>query len=158
MNQIVLRRAVPEDAEAIYKIIFEAMTRYASISNIKGALPSLQESVEDVASRISNDTVLIALLETNPTGTLTIHKISSKRAEIKRFAVVPAIQRTGIGGRLFNEAEKLLVSSGYSEVVLHTALCNLPLLQFYTARGFIVHSESFQSGYKRGFLIKKLEQ
>jgi N-acetylglutamate synthase-like GNAT family acetyltransferase len=156
MGPVDIRRARHEDAGEIVKIITEAMKKYASDSGIKGTLPALRETVSDVEDRIKTDIVLIALSKKNITGTLTIHKISDSRAEIRRFAVTPSVQRTGIGKKLFDEAKKIMTGSGYVEVVLHTAIENRYLFDFYISRDFKLISEDLSGGYRRGFMLKNL--
>ena len=133
------------------------MIKYAEDSSIPGTLPSLLETQSDIENYISSDCVLIAFIGQQAVGTIRLCGISPDKAEISRFAVIPSIQKTGIGGRLFVSAEKYLRESGYSYVNLHTALDNKVLLNFYISRGFVVESESTQSGYRRGMLHKKLQ-
>ncbi|MHB8962637.1 MAG: GNAT family N-acetyltransferase [Saccharofermentanales bacterium] len=157
MKTIHIRRAVQEDAGVLSVIIRSAMTKYKEDSGITGSLDSLKETQADIVRHIGEDTVLIAFHMDEAIGTVRISELSPSAAEISRFAVLPSAQRTGVGSKLFNEAEKIILLQGFSRIMLHTALSNHPLVRFYSSKGFEHTGTSTERGYPRGTFVKNLQ-
>lgn len=151
-----IRQAVAEDAPELYNLIQHAMAVYAQNSNIKGQLDSQKESLEELQKHIAQEYVLVALQNDHPVGTVRLVRIDAATAYFSRFAVLPHFRKTGVGHKLYQEAEKWLLDQGYHKVVLHTALSNRDLVSFYEARGFYLQQTSFDRGYPRGKFCKNL--
>ncbi len=158
MKTIAVRRAVPEDADICTAMIREAMARYAEDSGIPGVLDSLRETPDDVRRHIREDIVLIASHLDEAVGTVRISRLSADTAEITRFAVLPQAQRTGVGSRLYDRAEEIILAEGYASISLHTALTNHRTVRFYTSKGFTLTSVSSDRGYPRGLFVKTLKK
>jgi ribosomal protein S18 acetylase RimI-like enzyme len=156
MKTISIRRAVPEDAAVLEPIIREAMTKYREDSGIDGVLDALRETSADVESHIRQDTVLIAFHLGQAVGTVRISALSPDTAEISRFAVLPSAQKTGVGSKLYADAEDRIRRQGYRSVSLHTALNNHHTVRFYIGKGFVHTETSTDRGYPRGLFVKTL--
>lgn len=158
MNRISLRRARPAEAAELHSLIRQAMAFYARDSKIRTALDSDQESVTDLAVHIQHDIVLVAEEEGQLVGTVRLVRQNKDTAWFTRFAVLPRRQGSGIGRQLLAAATRLLLQDGCRQLLLHTALSNQQLVDFYQARGFrLVHSSN-ERGYPRGLFLKWLDK
>jgi predicted N-acetyltransferase YhbS len=86
---------------------------------------------------IMNDKI-IATICYHPPGTTKGHLYYEREgaASFGQFAVEPALQRSGIGGRLIAFVENEAIKDGAAEMVLDTAEGANELLDFYTKRGY----------------------
>ena len=166
-NKYILRTAEPSDARAVRDLVREAMVHYREESGIHNdTLESLSESVESVRHRISENTCLCLFEGDRPIGTITMslcktpmkYSFSRKSANflahytscgyISRFAVADSVRKTGLGSRLMDEALEL--PEGSSLVLLHTAVSNASMCEFYYSKGFILVDSENSRGYERG--------
>ncbi len=166
-NQYILRTAKPSDASAVRDLVREAMVHYREESGIMNdTLESLSESVDSVRDRISRNNCLCLFDGDTPVGTITISRIrtpmkysfSKKSANflarytscgyISRFAVADSVRKTGLGSRLMDEA--LLTKEAEDIVLLHTAVSNKNMCEFYYSKGFILVDSENSRGYERG--------
>lgn len=167
-KRLTFREAVPEDSKALHELICEAMEYYRMSSGIVAdVLESLTEDEESVRDRILKHHCLCVYHDEAPVGTITVsycdnpmkHSFSSKTsrvlsqyqdcAYISRFAVSRDYRDTGLGVMLMNEALKLPISkSGLT--LLHTAISNTKMRDFYINRGFRVLDSEASRGYERG--------
>ena len=168
-EDIIIRDALPEDAKKVRELIREAMEFYRQASGINGdVLESLTESVESVKERIRRHHCLVATVNDEPVGTITVSycdnpmkysfSVQTARtlreyrdcAYISRFAVAERYRDTGLGVTLMNEALHMPVASRSGLVLLHTAISNIRMKDFYCNRGFIVLDSEDSRGYERG--------
>lgn len=155
MHKYLIRKAELSDVPEIQNVIRVAMAQYIKDSGIPSTLDSMTESQADLEKYICNDYFLIAFYEKKPAGTLRVSAISEREAYISRFAVLPSMQKLGIGSRLFEAAENYLKENGFLSVSLHTSLNNTALVRFYTARHFVLQETKTDRGYPRGLFVKK---
>lgn len=153
---IEIRKAVAADADALYRLIQQAMRVYALQSGITGSLESLQESADDMLRYVENDMVMVAVRDGQLVGTVRLVRQDRATAWLTRFAVQPHMHQTGVGRMLYQAAEIWLRQAGFRDVSLHTALNNQALVAFYQARGFQLISSDHSRGYPRGLLRKDL--
>jgi len=168
-EEYIIREALPGDAKAISALIKDAMEYYRSCSGIKpNVLESLSESVSSVEQRIRRHHCLCVESSGKIIGTITVsycdnpmkysfspqtaRTLSKYRdcAYISRFAVDEAHRDTGLGVLLMNEALRLPVSERSALVLLHTAISNTKMKDFYCNRGFRVLDSENSRGYERG--------
>ena len=171
-KDISIRKAVPEDAPALWALIREAMESYRKDSGIpKGLLESLNESVESVAYRISHNNCLCLVKRGTILGTVTVtlpvnpvkysfsdyteEVLSSlgKCGYISRLAVADEARKTGLGVLLMKEALRESAEGGASHVLLHTAVSNRRMKDFYFALGFRLLDTEHSRGYERGLFL-----
>lgn len=168
-EEIIIREALPEEAKKIRDLTTEAMEYYRKVSGInQDVLESLTESIESVKDRIRKHHCLVATANGNPIGTITVsycdnpmkYSFSSQTARtlreyrdcayISRFAVAEAYRDTGLGVTLMNEALRMPVSTRSGLTLLHTAISNVKMRDFYINRGFTVLDSEDSRGYERG--------
>lgn len=154
MENLVICKAETSDSKEIIELIHKAMTQYVKISNIPANLASLKETEKDIEKYIKSDHVLKAVIKGKIVATIRVSRHDDKTAQISRFAVLPGMQKWGIGNKLFSEAEKYLIQCGISKVFLYTALENFPNVRFYESKGFSLMETSYDRKYPRGRFVK----
>jgi ribosomal protein S18 acetylase RimI-like enzyme len=176
-DEIIIREALPEEAKKIRDLIREAMEFYRQASGINAeVLESLTESTESVKERIRRHHCLVATYNEIPIGTITVnycdnpmkYSFSAQTARtlrehkdcayISRFAVTEGFRDTGLGVSLMNEALRMPVSTRSGLVLLHTAVSNLKMRDFYTNRGFVILDSEDSRGYERGLFAYMSDQ
>jgi len=152
---LIIRKAVPDDAQAILDITKEAFEKYRSDTNIEGPMEALEESIEDVKKDIETKEVFIALVDGNPVASIRVAISPDRTAYISRFGVRLQYHNIGIGKAIMSLVDKLLISRGVKKAYLHTASKYKALVRFYYGRGFYVHSTTEEKGYIRALMIKE---
>lgn len=151
----IIRKAIPEDAEAIQLILQEAFKKYMRDTGLAGSMEALEESVDVIREHIKRSEVFIALIDGNPAGTIRVKILEDDTAYISRFGVRLQYHNIGIGKALMNLADKLLKSRGVKKVCLHTASKYKDLVRFYYGNGFYIESTSTDRGYIRAKMVKE---
>jgi len=151
----VIRKAVPEDAEAIQLILQESFKKYMQDTGLVGTMEALEETVDDIKKEIQNKEVFVAFIDDVPVGTIRVQILPDNTAYISRFGVRLEYHNIGIGKALMNLVDKLLKSKGIKKVCLHTASKYKDLVRFYYGRGFYVDSTTRDRGYIRALLVKE---
>ncbi len=155
MDNLVIRKAALEEAKEISDIIKTAMKFYAEESNIPGTLTSLSEYISDIEKYIDEDEFLVAVFHNKLAGTVRISKLRENSYQISRFAVLPAMQKLGVGSILFSAAENYLLEIKAKDCLLYTAMTNMTMVRFYTSRGFEIVETKYERGYPRGRFVKR---
>ena len=169
MSDYLIRKASVSDAAELSGLIKESMKTYCEDSGIESnRLESMTESEESVAYRISRSDCLCLIKEGRILGTITLsvtdnplkYSFSAKSEKalkkydrigyISRFAVKDTLRKTGLGVTLMNEALELAGKYGLKGVVLHTAVENKSMAEFYGNRGFSLIDAERSRGYLRG--------
>jgi len=153
----IIRKAAPEDAEAIQVILQEAFKKYMDDTGLSGSMEALNESIDVIKKHIEEDYVFIALIDGNPAGTIRVQILENGTGYISRFGVRTQYQNIGIGKALMNLVDKLLKSKGVKKACLHTASKYKALMRFYYGNGFYVESTSTERGYIRALMVKEYE-
>ena len=154
---VVIRLAAADDAVKLLSLIRKAMAVYAQNSGIETPLDAEMETLDDMLAHLARNKVLVAEQDGKLIGTVRLVRQDRDTAWFTRFAVLPERQRLGIGQLLFQAAEEQLRQEGFVQVLLHTALTNLPLVTFYQTRGFILLDVHHTRGYPRGRFMKRLD-
>ena len=170
-DEIIIREALPEEAKKIRDLIREAMEFYRMSSGINSdVLESLTESTESVKERIRRHHCLVATCNEVPVGTITVsycdnpmkYSFSAQTArtlrEYRDCAVCEQFRDTGRGVSLMNEALRMPISTRSGLVLLHTAVSNVKMRDFYANRGFIVLDSEDSRGYERGLFAYMSDQ
>jgi predicted N-acetyltransferase YhbS len=156
MMKLVIRKAGPEDIPAIHQITREAFIKYASDLGLPQAISALTETEEIIRQEMSHKTILIAMLDGMPVGSVRYEIIEGKVAYVSRFGVRLDIQKNGVGRALMEAVEDNVREQGVSMIVLHTATKLSAQVRFYYGMGFYVHSTTTDRGYIRGLFCKEL--
>ncbi len=71
-------------------------------------------------------------------GCVYLRKATDEVYEIGRLAVLPALQRGGLGARLMREAEEIARSAGGKRVNIDTLFELTPLVRWYQQLGYVI--------------------
>lgn len=156
-NNLIVRKAVPQDAPFIYKITKVVFKTYQEQAGIAGKIAAVDESVEEILKDIETKHVFVAVLDGQVIGSVRIEIKEDSTAYLSRFGVDPEIQSKGIGRALIAEVDKLMETSGIKTLCLHTASRMLSLVRFYYGQGFYIESTTSDRGYIRALLCKEYE-
>ena len=134
-NEIEMRQAVSEDAEAIRKLTREAYAKWVPLIG-REPLPMSADYQEAIQKHrfdlLFIDGTLAALIET----------IShDDHLLIENVAVSSAFQGRGLGKKLLAHTEQLAASLGYAEIKLYTNKLFTENLTFYKRLGYRVEQE-----------------
>ena len=156
-NNIIIRKAVPEDAPAILDIVKRAFKVYQAELSSGIKVAALNETIDQTLFDIENQHVYAAFLEDGTiAGTIRFESLNSDLAYIYRFGVDPDINNSGIGSELINRAIADCVEMGFKAITLHTNAKYYKLARYYYGREFYVHSTDMSKGYIRALFVKDL--
>lgn len=134
-NQIEMRQAISEDAEAIRTLTREAYAKWVPLIG-REPLPMSADYQEALRKHrfdlLFIDGTLVALIETSS---------HDQHLLIENVAVSPAFQGGGLGKKLLAQAEQLAASLGYAEIKLYTNKLFAENLTFYKQLGYRVERE-----------------
>jgi len=151
---LIIRKAIPEDAEGIWEVLQESFKKYADDVGLNYTIPALMETTEDIRTAIKTKDVIVALLNGTPVGTLRLETNSDKTVYLTRFGVRLQYHNVGIGQTLMSVVDNQMISKGIKRIYLHTASKNSDLVRFYYGRGFYVLSTGDDRGYIRALMVK----
>lgn len=150
-----IRRAVEEDAPAIYEIMQESFSKYMTDTGLTVTMDALQETCEDIVRDIRTKEVYIVLIDNIAVGSARVSILPDNTAYLSRFGVRLSYHNIGIGKSLMNLIDKSLMKRGIKSVSLHTASKYKDLVRFYYGRGFYIDSTTKDKGYVRALMIKE---
>lgn len=155
---LVIKKATWADVPAIHEITQTAFEKYAKELGLPEQVSALKETEEMIYKELQTKTILIALLNGEPVGSIRYEIIDDHIAYITRFGVKPDIHNKGIGRALMLAVEEDAKQKGVTLLALHTASKISHLIRFYYGMGFYIHSTSTDRGYIRALLCKELDQ
>ncbi|NLC42854.1 MAG: GNAT family N-acetyltransferase [Clostridiales bacterium] len=155
---LIIRKAGQEDISAIHQITKEAFEKYANDLGLPETVSALKENEETILNEMESKTILIAILDGVPVGSIRYEIQPDKSAYISRFGVKLDIQKSGVGRALMEAVEEDLYNKDVDMINLHTATKMTAQIRFYYGLGFYVHSTTTDKGYIRGLLCKELTQ
>ena len=156
-NKVVVRKAVPGDAQFIYGITKEVFKTYQEQAGIAGKIAAVNETIADIIKDIETKHVFVAVMDGHVIGSVRIEIFDDGTAYLSRFGVDPHIQSKGIGRALIAEVDNLMEESNVKTLCLHTASRMLSLVRFYYGQGFYIDSTTSDRGYIRALLCKEYE-
>ena len=158
MNQLTLRRALPEDAEKIIHVTKQGFKQYAATVNDFESIKALHESLDDVLIDIKNNYVFVCEVDNELLGSLRIAVLEKGIAYLSRFAIHPKAQNLGLGGILLEKAKLECYSMGIKAITLYTASRMRSSVIFYLKNGYYIHSIDNSAAYLRAFMVNELTE
>ena len=156
LMDLLIRKAVPEDAAEINSVLKRAFKNYEKAACYNAAKGALEETTEKTLEDIKNKLFLAAELDGKIAGSVRVESLNESVAYLSRFSVLPEYHKFGTGKKLINEVFRILKEKNVRELYLHTSLDVTYLISFYESCGFTVESVSEDRGYKRAKLKKDL--
>ncbi|MFM9277429.1 GNAT family N-acetyltransferase [Paenibacillus jiagnxiensis] len=155
------RLAELNNAERLQALIFEA---YATIRELELHWPAANANLEQIQENISQNECYVLEADGTIVATITLSKGDDVKhitdlPFIKWFAVDPAEQGKGYGGRLLDWVEKHIIRDklGAPAVTLGTAEKHPWLLPMYERRGYkSIYSFDPGNGDGVGHLLRKI--
>lgn len=146
-----IRRAAPEDAEAIHNILEVAFADYYNILGIK--IKTTTETLAEIHEDILNKQVYAAIVNNIMLCATIRYETVGDVCYISRFGVLPKWQSTGTGGLLLKRAQDYCLENNIRAMALHTASKMFKQIRYYYGQGFFIHSTSSSRGYIRALLV-----
>jgi GNAT superfamily N-acetyltransferase len=128
------RRARPDDAKSISDVLLAAFKPYEALYTDGGfAATAIQPS--EVEQRMREGPAWVAEVDGEIVGTVSA-VVRDTALYVRGMAVMPCVQRRGIGDRLLEEAERFAVICGSSELELSTTPFLFSARALYERHGF----------------------
>jgi len=156
LEKILLRRAVPSDAEAVLAITKISFELYAEEVRHRKSIRALYETLEDVRRDIETKYVYVCEMDGELVGSVRFEILSERIAYLSRFAMHPDIQNLGLGGLLLEKVRLECVNLGVRAITLHTASRMRSSVAFYLKNGYYIHSISKSADYIRALMVNEL--
>jgi ribosomal protein S18 acetylase RimI-like enzyme len=150
MTAEILREAVPDDREAVERLVEAAYGLY--VERI-GKRPAPMDA--DYAALIDAGLVTVAERGGALAGILVLVPMADHLL-VENVAVDPAAQRTGVGRLLMARAEDEARALGLSELRLYTNEKMVENLTWYPRLGYRETERRAESGFARVFFVKTL--
>jgi ribosomal protein S18 acetylase RimI-like enzyme len=88
-----------------------------------------------------NDILLCAYDDDNMVGCCILTKINDETCQLRQMAVIPAMQKNGLGRGLLDFAEKIAYDNGFRKMIMHA---RKTALGFYQKQGYEIEGEEFE--------------
>lgn len=151
MNNLLIVKAAPKDAEAILTLQREAYQSEARLYN-DWTIPPLTQTLEELREEFRTSVVLTAVTNDSLVGAVRAH-MAEGVVHIGRLIVTPAEQRKGIGSALLRNVEELFPSAARFE--LFTGSRSEDNIRLYRKHGYTVtHEETLSPSVTLVFMSK----
>lgn len=138
--EIKIRRAEPDEAEAISLLIREAFAPFES-QYTEEAFEYTTPDAEKIRERFAEGPILAAFENGVMVGTVS-GLPESNRFYIRSMAIKPSVQRAGIGQMLLETLEAFAREAGYKKLYLYTTFVLPGAKRLYEKNGFYVLRET----------------
>ncbi len=145
----MIRRAAPDDVQAIERIAANAYRPYIAMLGKKPA-----PMVADFSVHIRRDWVIV--FERQAVIGYAILLTSGASALLDNIAVDSAAQRQGVGRALIDHTEQKLIEEGYPFYDLYTNVVMTENIRWYRHLGFAELKRIEEKGFKRVYMRKQL--
>ena len=173
--QYNFRTANENDAPAISQLLHSAMITYCANSGVCASM--LEAMIEDIAAvtdRIRTSHCFCYFSGNRAVATITLSELTtplklsfsdktehylsqfSKVGYISRFAVSEDLRNEGLGIDLISRTTAFAREHGLEAVLLHSAVSNRTMVEFYCNRGFVLIDHENSRGYPRGLFSYRL--
>ncbi len=138
-SRIVLRAAVPADADVLGRICYDAFAAIADEHNFSHDFPTLEMAVETLSSMIADPTVfsVVAEIDGRIAGSNFLREANAISG-VGPISVDPAVQNGTVGRTLMDAVLERSVSRGFPGVRLVQAAYHRRSLALYMKLGFAV--------------------
>ena len=132
--QLEIRRAGPEDAAVVARVLQESFAEFKPLYS-DGGFGATTPRAEQVLARMREGPVWLALHEGVALGTVAI-VVRGASAYIRGMAVLPAARGSGTGSALLQHAENWAVKAGCARLFLSTTPFLGAAIRLYERFGF----------------------
>jgi GNAT superfamily N-acetyltransferase len=142
--QLALRRARPEDASQLRRIVAAAFAQYEG--RLDPPSGALVESEDSLRAKIADGGAWLCQHAGEPIG-CAFFAPRADHLYLGRLAVLPAWRGRGVGELLLQRVEDDAREQGFASVQLGVRLALSPLRGWYEARGYTLLEERSHAGY-----------
>jgi GNAT superfamily N-acetyltransferase len=140
-TQIVIRRAGPEDAQAIAEVLHQSFLEFKPLYT-DGGFAATTPNAEQVLVRMREGPVWVALREGEPLGTVAAIA-KGESVYIRGMAVRPTARGSGAGAALLRQVEEWAASERYTRLFLSTTPFLASAIRLYERFGFRQTDDGF---------------
>ncbi len=138
-SNVRIRTALPDDSEAIARVIREAFAEFKPFYTTE-AFTATTPNAEKVRKRFDEGAIWAALKNEEIVGTVSV-VAKGEKLYFRSMAIAPAARGLGIGRKLLETVESFAVENKFERLFLYTTLFLSGAIRLYE-----------QSGFKRGEL------
>ncbi len=149
-EDLVVRRAVPADAQAVGELVRAAYAHYVARLGQEPYPMTL-----DYAVVVAGGNTWVAQDDVRLVGVLVLEH-AADHVLVENLAVLPGAQGAGIGSRLLRHAEDEARARGVPEVRLYTHELMTENRAYYPRRGYRETHLSGDTPWRRAFFSKRL--
>jgi ribosomal protein S18 acetylase RimI-like enzyme len=149
-DDVVVRRAVPDDARAVGELVRAAYAHYVARIGQEPYPMTL-----DYAVVVAGGNTWVAQDDVRLVGVLVLEH-AADHVLVENLAVLPGAQGAGIGSRLLRHAEDEARARGVPEVRLYTHELMTENRAYYPRRGYRETHLSGDTPWRRAFFSKRL--
>lgn len=118
MNSIITRKASPDDAAAISKVLLDSFSQFRHFYTDK-AFAATTISVDEVIKRMQEGYVWVALKDNIIVGTVAVVK-KEEGLYIRGMAVLPGARGSKIGWKLLEQIQQYAIENNFKNLSLST--------------------------------------
>jgi putative acetyltransferase len=133
-TQINIRRAVPEDATAVAKVLFDSFVEFEALYT-DGGFSATTPGPEQILTRMREGPVWIASRKNKVLGTVAA-MVKGKAVYMRGMAVLPSARGSGTGAALLRHVEDWAASQGCVRLFLSTTPFLSAAIRLYERSGF----------------------
>ena len=133
-REVLLRRAVPQDAAAIATILREAFAEFKN-DYTPEAFEIVTPAAEEIVSRFTEGPIWVAILDEKIVGTVSVVP-EPDWLYIRSMAVAPQAQGKGIALKLLDVVENYGLEKGFRTLFLYTTGFSRDAISLYKKYGF----------------------
>ncbi len=131
---VTIRRAGPEDASAIARVLYESFVEFQALYT-DGGFAATALGAEEILIRVRKGPAWVALRDEVGVGTVAaVAKGAS--VYVRGMAVVPAARGLGVGASLLSTVENWAVREGYGRLFLSSTPFLISAIRLYEGFGF----------------------
>jgi putative acetyltransferase len=133
-TEIQIRRATPDDAAGIARVLYEAFVEYRPLYT-PGGFSATALDEQQVVARMAEGPVWVAERQGNIAGSVA-GVVKEVSVYMRGMAVLPNMRGSGVGGRLIEVVERWGQESGFSRIFLSTTPFLHSAIGLYEKHGF----------------------
>lgn len=133
-EDLQIRLAAAEDADAIAAILLEAFSQFES-DYTPEAFVVVTPKADEIATRFDEGPMWVAVKDDEVVGTVSVLP-EPEWLYIRSMAVSPKAQGLGIGYRLLDAVEECAIANGFDRLFLYTTYFSTGAIQLYEKHGF----------------------
>ena len=145
-----IRRAVDADAEGVAACVNAAYQHYVARN---GKVPGPMR--DDYGAVIRQRETYVAFIDHTIVGVLVLDR-TEEGFLLENIAVLPGLQKTGVGRALLELAERAAAQQGYTSIYLYTQDAMTENRALYEKIGYVEYARRSEEGLDRVYMRKRL--